>query len=456
MTASIKTNKLIALLAALPVFLSFGCRGRTEEAVAPIQHRVTAVAAEEKDMAAEIESFGSISFLKKADVSSAVEGIIKSMDGREGDPVRKGQNLTIIENIQLDIRKKQAESSVKRAETALELARTKYHEGKLQVDARLISIEKLAMELDQKKRELAELSKAIEKKEELFKVDGISEEALNSLRLSYLASETNYKTMLKDMEIRKIGLRDEDIIARGLKLPSSGEEKRNLFIQINTATLAAEVDAAQANLVSAWNELESADQLLNELTLSSPMAGIIGAKYKEEGERVSQGDKVYTIFDTSKVLAVFTVQENQALLISEGMEVQVKIDALGEKTLPAKVHLVSPVIDPQSGNMIVKAMLKNLDDTLRPGMFLRARVIYGTPKKTIVLPVSCLAEKKGSKAKIFKIINGRAFQKEIRLGTENEGKVEAVSGVSKGDIIIDAPSPVLREGEEVIYEKGQV
>ena len=70
----------------------------------------------------------------------------------------------------------------------------------------------------------------------------------------------------------------------------------------------------------------------------------------------------------------------------------------------------------------------------------------------VLLPITAISQKTGGRGKIFTIVNGRAFQKDVMIGEESEGKVEILQGLSKGEIIIDSPSPLMKEGEAVEYE----
>ena len=72
-------------------------------------------------------------------------------------------------------------------------------------------------------------------------------------------------------------------------------------MQLNTKTLKADVEAAKARCKSAKRDWEASEELLNALVIDAPAAGIVGAKYVEQGEYVAQNGKMLTLMDTTDV-----------------------------------------------------------------------------------------------------------------------------------------------------------
>jgi RND family efflux transporter MFP subunit len=444
-----KRSILFTMAAAL---LFSGC-GR-EPAVEPVlaKQKIKRIAAAEQTVAQELSSFGSLSFRSKTDVTATIEGTVDTLNLEEGSTVKKGQLIAGLKNIQVEIRKEQAESAVRSSKSALTLAQSRLWEGQLQVEARIISVQKSELELAQKRDELAEMERTLKNKEQLFSVGGTTEEAMASLRLSHASAKTDIQLLEKDLAVKKIGLRDEDIVSQGMKAPKDDAARKKALVQLNTKTLLAEIEVAQSRVDSAQTDLKSAVQLLAELEIKSPAEGIVGAKYVEKGEHVAANTKILTLMDTSDVYAVFPLSEADAVHVSAGMSAEIRVEAVSAAPFAATLELISPMIDPQAGTVTVKALIKNAGGKLKPGMFARVRIVYGTPQKVIVIPQSVISQKKGDTARVFTVVNNRAFVKEVGLGTETSGSYVVTKGLSMGDILIDSPSPLLKEGEEVENE----
>jgi RND family efflux transporter MFP subunit len=437
---------LLVLLSAM------GCS--REAPVAPVlaKQKIKKIAAGEETVAQELSSFGSLSFRSKTDITATIEGTVEIFDLEEGESVKKGRLIARLKNIQVDMRKEQAGSALRSAQSALELAKSRLWEGQLQVEARIVSVQKAELELAQKRDELAELERTLKNKEQLFNVGGTTEEAMSSLKLSYASAQTNIRLLEKDLDMKKIGLRDEDIVSQGMKVPKDEASRKKALVQLNTKTLLSEIEVARSRVESAQTDLRSAAQLLAELEIRSPADGIVGAKYVEKGEHVAADTKILTLIDTTDVYAVFPLSEADAAHVTEGMAVETRVEAVSATPFKATVELISPMIDPQAGTVTIKALIGNPNGKLKPGMFARVRIVYGTPQKVVTIPQSSISQKKGDTARVFTVVNNRAFVKEVALGTETSGSYVVTKGLSRGEILIDSPSPLLKEGEEVETE----
>jgi RND family efflux transporter MFP subunit len=432
-------------------FLALACQKKAaaEEPAQAAPVAVKVIKAKAETLTPEISTFGSLSFVNKADVAAAVEGRIAELRVDEGKAVRKGQVLAVLENVQLSIRERQSLSAMAQAKAALEQAEARHRDGKLQVEARLLSLEKAALQLEQKRRELERTAKTMADKKELFAVGGVTQESIESMELSYQSMGVDIEVAEKEIDIQRIGLRDEDLLAAGMQVPTDPQKRRAALADLGTRSLLAEVHVARAQVENASNELESARDLIAELTLVSPMDGTVGARYLERGEKAQADAKVFTVFGSKEVDVVFHVPEATGILLSEGKAVEVSIDTLGLQPFKAAIRQISPMVDPQTGNITVKALMSGQDKRFRPGMFARVRLVYGKPATAILLPSSAMLKKQGERATLFLVVNGRAFQRDVTLGEQIKDRAVVTEGLKEGELVIDSPSPLLREGEAV-------
>ncbi len=401
------------------------------------------------DIEPEISSFGSISFLHKTDISCAIDGIIRNITVEEGESVKSGEILATIENVQMAVRKQQSLSDLRSSQATLQLIQTKYREGRLQIEARLLSHEKSLLKIKQRDLELQNIEQTLSDKEELYKLDGISENELISLRLQFNSAKTEYEGILMDHEISVIGFRDSDILNAGFTIPETEEDKKRILIDLNTMTLQAEVEVAKARLETSEAEVSSIDLLLKELEIKAEYSGILGARYMEEGERVKSGTKLFTTFTNEKVYATFPVQESRIIQLEIGQEVEMTIPALNNKIVTGEIKVISPMIDPQSGNINVKAIFLNSEGALLPGMFAQVKIKTGKSVKRLVIPIQSILQKQGNKGEVFIYYNGKVFLKQIILGNETNNQLEVLEGLENDEIIVVNPAPFLQEGMNV-------
>jgi len=400
----------------------------------------------------EVSGFGSLSFLKKVDVSSPQEAVVVELPYREGDKVKSGAVIARLKNPQIELAVGRARNGVAQSEAAVALADAKLFEGRLAVESRLLSIEKAALELEQAMRELSESERKHAAQETLFRAGGVPEETIRSGRFSIASARVRIAQMEKDRDISLIGLRDEDLIARGIAVPKEESARMSAFARLATETLLAQKAAELASLGAARKELESARIALVELTLTAPVNGVVGARYLEIGERVKRDDKLVTLMDVDSLYAVAPIRESEAMRLTGGMRATVRVDAAGA-SYEGVVDLVSPVADAQSASFTVRVSIRDPKGTLRPGMFARVSVVAGPPRRALVVPEGAIMDRSGDSGRVLVVIGGSLHEKKVTFGEAVEAGRVALSGLAEGDVVVEKPDPGFKEGDSVAVSR---
>jgi multidrug efflux pump subunit AcrA (membrane-fusion protein) len=399
----------------------------------------------------ELASFGTISYKAKNDITVQVEGTIAEILAREGEWVNRGAPVARLKNVQLEIQKDQAAISLEQARTGLSLTRTRLREARLGAESRFLSVERQKFNLAQKELELEEARLSLRNRRELWEMGGLTNAAYRNLELAVLSLEAEINMVKKDLEIATLGLREEDLEEAGIAAAEDGEERREQFIVLNTRSARADVEAAEANLRNAEKSLDSVTRLMEELTIRSAVAGVMGALYFENGEFAGRNEKLATVMDISRVCGVFFVQEQDIRDIRTGAPLSIDIPSLG-LAFDAGITEISPAADPQSGNFSVKTEFPNSENRIRPGMFVKCRIPRSQGESLPVIPESSLLRRdSGETGQVFCAANGIAVLREVRVRARREGLVWISSGIEEGDMVIDKPSPYLREGLYVEY-----
>jgi RND family efflux transporter MFP subunit len=411
---------------------------------------VQAVPVEMRPLRESLSSFGAVTYRIKNDITVQVEGTISSLYVKEGAQVKAGQPLALLRNLDLETRKEQYENTLDTARARLGTARAAMREARLAVEARLLSVSKGESSLIQQELEFAEAAGSLEQQRKLLSLGGITGAAFRDMEISLSAREAGIEVLKKDIEITRLGLRDQDLAAAGFELSPDPAEKIRQFVELNTAAAAAELEAAEAELRNAEKNLESVKRLIGELIIRSTVSGVVGALYFEKGEYVPQNEKFATLMDTSDVFAVFYIQEQDMIRFSEGAAAEIEIPSLGKK-IQAKLDEISPVADPQSGNFSVRASLPNPDLSIKPGMFIRC-IIPGTEELILpAIPETALLTDQGGRDYVFCAAKGAALIKTVQVHSRRDGMLWIETGLAEGETVIDKPSPFLKEGAPVEY-----
>lgn len=426
---------------------SASCGGEAE-AAERIPRPVRACRVAELTIRESVEAFGSLSFRAKLDLCSGQDGTMVTIFVREGDWVEKGQVLAIVDNPQLELAVARAENGVADARAGVDLAGACLNEGRLSFEGRVLGLERASMELEQGYRELAEAERKHADQEALYARGGLSEESILEARFSLASARERVSSMERELEAKRVGLRGDDLSAAGLFVPGDAEGRLVALRELSVAGLKAELARALAALAAAETELKSARVARSELSVRSPIRGVVGARYLQEGERVRRDDKIFTLMDVEALLLVASVREEEAAKLERGMEASVTVDS-APRTLVGMVDSVSPVADSRTASFTVKLLLSQGLDGLKPGMFARASIFTGRQSKLTVVPESAIASKDGDSARVFVLSGSVVRSCSVRLGNSVPEGRAVEDGLSPGEVVVDWPDPELKEGERV-------
>jgi|SRR5690554_301536 len=209
---------------------------------------------------------------------------------------------------------------------------------------------------------------------------------------------------------------------------------------------------SKQQLDQAKTQLDIAESALNNLgentTLTSPVSGVVTARNYDAGDVASQLP-ILTIENINPVKVMVNVSESYYSNVVKGMPVEVQADALGSETFQGKVTLIYPTIDPMSHTFTVEVSVPNSDQRLRPGMFARVKMNFGTNDRPLVSDKAVLKQTGSNDRYVFIEKEGKAIYTLVELGARLEDKYEIVSGLSAGDRVITEGNNGLIDGAAV-------
>jgi len=442
-----KNSRAFSFLIFLFFFLQ-SCISEDSSAPVPRQ-RVELAVPEYRKIRPSIESFGTLLYEKKIEITAPQQGIVRSIGKKEGDSIQEGEVFLKLFNQKLVILEKKLQCSCSSAQAVCRQAEARYREGKREAERALLSIEKARLLLEEAEREREEAGRLLRNKKEIFGEGGISEESLNTLKMNYEKKESTCRLLEADIQMKEIGFRTKDILEAGLPYPVSSDQKKKLLIALNMESLQAEIDLAEAAFTISESELESVRQDIKNMEIQSPISGVIGGLYVCEGEKLAGESRIAAVFTADPISAEFTIPEISEGDITEGLDAEIEVEAAGNKVFAGTVTSVSPVIDPGSGKTRVKVLIDNSNLLLKPGMFFRVRVFLGQEQELCMLPKQCLCGQDSPDSRVFVVTKGRVFYRKVELGISREGFCQIVKGITAGEQVVINPPPELQDGEYV-------
>ncbi len=207
-------------------------------------------------------------------------------------------------------------------------------------------------------------------------------------------------------------------------------------------------DEAENNYKVAEASAQLAEAKLAKMDLRAPFSGVIGLRSVSVGDYVKEGADLVNLESIDPLKVDFRVPEIYMRQVKVGQPLQVQLDALPGRTFEGKVFAVNPLIDAAGRSVVIRAMVRNPDTSLRPGMFARVRLITRDAQDALVLPEQALVPQ-GDQQFVFRIVDGKAVRAKVEVGQRRDSKVEILNGLDKDDVVVTAGQLKLREGAPV-------
>jgi membrane fusion protein (multidrug efflux system) len=204
-------------------------------------------------------------------------------------------------------------------------------------------------------------------------------------------------------------------------------------------------DEAENNLRVAEAALQLAEAKLAKMELKAPFAGIIGLRVMSVGDYVKEGADIVNLESIDPLKVDFRVPEIYLRQVQVGQALEVTLDALPGKGYEGRVFAINPLVDANGRSIVIRAVVKNPDTALRPGMFARVRLLTRDQQDALVIPEQAIVPQ-GDEQYVFKVVDGKAFRSKVTVGQRRDGKVEIVGGLVNGDMVVSAGQAKLRDG----------
>jgi RND family efflux transporter MFP subunit len=209
----------------------------------------------------------------------------------------------------------------------------------------------------------------------------------------------------------------------------------------------AEWDAAKTNLdvrKSAYNNL------LENTQLVSPLNGVVTARNFDNGDLYTSTQMpVLVVEQITPVKLMVNVSEPNFPKVTKGMPVSVKLDVYEGEEFEGKVSLVYPTIDAATHTFPVEVTLTNANQRVRPGMFARVTMNFGS-KHHVVVPDMAVVKRAGSGDRyVYVYNNGKVSYNKVELGRRIGTEYELISGVDNNSQVVIAGQTRLADGVEV-------
>jgi RND family efflux transporter MFP subunit len=225
---------------------------------------------------------------------------------------------------------------------------------------------------------------------------------------------------------------------------------------------------AQANVTAAEAQTRQADLDLQFTELAAPISGRIGDRRVSIGNLVTGGTTgsttlLATIVSVDPIRFEFTMDEASYLRylnaasaqhvdsVDRGLSLAAQLKLIDEKDFvhQGRIDFVDNAIDTSSGTIRGRAVFKNADGRLTPGMFGRIRIVAQPPAEALLVPDEAVGTEQVRK--FVYVLDGQnvAKPKYVTLGPVVDGLRVITAGLGADDTIIVNGLMRVRPGAKV-------
>jgi RND family efflux transporter MFP subunit len=205
------------------------------------------------------------------------------------------------------------------------------------------------------------------------------------------------------------------------------------------------VDQLKTELDAARRQYEN---MVENTVLVSPINGVVTARNYDPGD-MTGGSPILTIEQLRPVKVLVNVSEGEFTKVRKGMKVDIKLDVYGDEVFTGTVSLIHPTIDPATRTFTVEIDIMNNDERVRPGMFARVSMNFGTSNH-VVVPDRAIVKQTGSGDKyVYVYKDGKVSFDKVELGQRLDNAYEVLSGVENGADVVITGQTRLSNGAEV-------
>jgi RND family efflux transporter MFP subunit len=125
-------------------------------------------------------------------------------------------------------------------------------------------------------------------------------------------------------------------------------------------------------------------------TIRSPITGVVAERWVYEGNLVNTATKLFVITDPTEKICRVWVPERDMAPLKTGQKAFIASNIALSERFPGWIKRISPVVDPATGTCKVTIGIKDRQNRLRNGMFVRTEIVIDTHEDAVLAPKNAL------------------------------------------------------------------
>lgn len=356
------------------------------------------------DLIQTVVASGRVQSPARVEIASKITGKVVSIPVAEGQSVRAGSTLIVMENAD-------ERASVTQAKALVD-----------QAAARLRQIRELTQPVSEQTLVQSKASLDIARKQ--------------YARTKELAEKGYVSQAQLDDAMRNLVIAQSQVATAQFHARSS-KEKGSDYVLAEAA-----LNQARANERVVRAKLENT-------VIKAMSDGILISRSVEQGNVVLAGKTLMVMSPGGKTQLVVQIDEKNMRYLKLGQQALVVTDAYPDQRFNAELAYINPAVDATRGSVEVKLDVPVPPEYLRQDMTVSVDIEVARRAAALTLAITALNDGTGEAPWVMLVENGRAKRREVKLGVRGDDKVEILEGLREGDLVLPATGMAVKEGKRI-------
>lgn len=412
------------------------------------------------------------------DVSPRMVGRIKALTVQEGDMVSAGQEIALLDSVDLTsqvdearaavsaseadlerartavtVQSKQSAASIKRAEAGIDASEAQLAD--LQSGARAQEIEQAEQNVAQAKAQMDRANADFERAEKLLAKGAIPAQQRDAAKTSSDTATASYRAAQAQLDLVREGARPNAVHAAKAQLASSKAALNEALASKGAVRMSErQAEAASAQVARAAAALRAAESQLDYAVVRSPFSGVVARKHMEVGEVAGPQNPIFTLSPIEKTWVTAEVDQEDLASLDTGQKVVITTNTYPGRSAKGHIVQVSPIAEPKAIGRVrakivrAKIEVESASFALKPGMEVDIAGRKTISRDTVLVPNDALIQV-GEQQMVYVVRNGRVRQQTVTTGLSNFDQTAVLSGLQQGDIVAVSMPDRLTDGQRI-------
>jgi len=233
-------------------------------------------------------------------------------------------------------------------------------------------------------------------------------------------------------------------------------DKKQFAVQ---AISKAVLDGDCADVANKLAMIKQQEAVIAKKAIRAPFDGKIGISLVSIGQYLNPGSRIAALQALERMYVDFYLPQQDISKLAVGQAVEVSTDAYPGKIFGAKIMAIDSLVEVETRNIQVEAMIDNAKHELLPGMYATVEVLAGAPQDHLTLPQTAITFNPYGETVFALEENGEdesgkpiltAKQKFVIVGETRGDQIAVLKGVREDDTVVTSGQLKLKNGSKVI------